>query len=324
MNNNLQFVAEQLGVNRVRFNEPMSSHTTFKIGGPADLYYEAHDVNELITAVKLAMELKMPYFILGGGSNILVSDDGIRGLVIHNLVNDIKILGIKGKIFKKEQSSQVSEVFLEASAGVMLNRLVRYSIEEGLGGLEIFLGLPGTVGGAVAVNAHFRPQNNEFIRNLLAQVKILKDSKVYDLSREDFLKEDSKTILLSCVFKLLPGDKNLLWQKSQEATEQRTKTQPYNLSSAGCIFRNITHEEAIRLATQNFTTSAGYLIEQAGLKGEQVGGAKISQMHGNFIVNVDGAKAQDVLELIHRVKELVKEKFGLELKEEIELVGKFK
>ncbi len=320
MDSKYQFLIEQLGEHRVKINEPMARHTTFKIGGPADLFYEAYTTNELINAVELCEELKVPVFILGGGSNILVSDGGIRGLVIHNRANEIKVLGIKGKIDKKENDSHISEVFLEAASGVMLNRFVRYAIEEDLGGLEVFLGLPGTVGGAIAVNAHHRPQNNEFVRNFLAQVKVIKDGKVQDLSREVFLEEKTCPILVSCVFKLLPGDKNVLWQKAKEATEHRTQTQPYNFSSAGCIFKNISRDQAMSLATPNLTTSAGYLIDQTGLKGTCVGGAKISEVHANFIVNMGEARAWDVVELIHRVKKAVLEKFGVELQEEIEYI----
>ncbi|TSC53442.1 MAG: UDP-N-acetylmuramate dehydrogenase, partial [Microgenomates group bacterium LiPW_16] len=248
---------------------------------------------------KTAESLKVPCFILGGGSNILVSDRGFRGLVIKNKSREIKTLGYKGKI--QNQKSKIQNVLVEADAGVPFNQLVRFTIEEGFGGLEEFLGLPGTVGGAIVGNAHWQDKE---IRDLL-------------VSKKTFGK-----ILLSAVFRLKKEEKKILWRRAQRAAQYRQKTQPCQ-PSAGCIFKNIKASEAARIGTPGFTTSAGFLIEAAGLKGTKIGNVQISLVHANFIINLGSGKAADVLKLISLIKEKIEEKFGVDLKEEIVLVGEF-
>lgn len=317
MKNSYQKLIRELGPLRVRKNEPMSAHTTFKVGGPADLFFEAYSIEELIKVVKLCQKLKTPYFILGKGSNILVSDKGLSGLVIKNKSSQIKILRYKGQI--EEGSPQEATVLIEADSGVGLNRLVRYTIEEGLSGLEVFLSIPGTVGGAVRINAHFRPERDEFIGNFVYKAKILdQKGNVKEVTQDYFqfgydksILQKTGEILLSVEFILNKVfDKKFLWKKAQEAVEYRKLRQPMGLACAGCVFKN----------PQKFR-GAGFLIDQAGLKGIQIGGAKISEKHANFIVNVDGATARDVVELIKLCKRRVKDIFGINLKEEIEYIG---
>ncbi len=301
MNEIFQKLEEKLGRGRVKMNEPLSLHTSFKIGGPAQFYFEANSSEEVSGAVGAAQNLKITYLILGGGSNILVGDKGFPGLVIRNKGSDIKVLGYSGKI--KSRQSQVENVLIEVDAGVPFNQLVRFTIEEGLAGLEEFLGLPGTVGGAVIGNSHWQDKK---IGEMIVSQKTL-----------------DKGIILSVVLGLKKGDKNLLWQKARQAVEYRQRTQPLSFPSAGCTFRNIKKSEALRIGTPNLTTSAGFLVEAAGLKGTQVGSAQVSTVHANFIVNLGGASASDVLELIDLIKTKVKEKFKVSLKEEIVRVGDF-
>lgn len=319
MEDNYQKLIGQLGKLRVKKNEPMRAHTTFKIGGPADLYYVALNCDELIRAVNACQGLDIPYFILGGGSNILVSDKGIRGLVIKNRSSQIKILRYKGEI--QEGKPQEATVLIEADSGVGLNRLVRFSIEESLSGLEVFLSVPGTVGGAIKTNAHFRPERDEFIGNFVYKAKILDGKGNIKEVASDYFKfgydksilQKTGEILLSAIFKLNKVfDKRPLWEKAQESVEHRKSRQPMGLACPGCIFINPPK-----------SPGAGFLIDRAGLKGTRIGGAKISEKHANFIVNVGGAKARDVVELIKLCKRKVKNTFGINLKEEIEYVGKF-
>jgi len=313
MTKKYQALIKELGPLRVRKNEPMRVHTTFKIGGPAELFFEAYRVEDLIKAVVVCQELKIPYFILGNGSNILVSDKGFAGLVVKNKTSQIRILRYEGKL--KEEASAL----IEAESGVGLNRLVRYTIEEGLSGLEVFLSIPGTVGGAVKINAHFRPEKDEFIGNFVYQARILdRKGEVKEVSRDYFKFDYDKSILqktgevlLSVVFKLdKVADKKLLWKKAQEAVEYRKLRQPMNLPCPGCIFKN-----------PKGSRGAGFLIDQAGLKGTQIGGAKISEIHGNFIINTGGAVAANVIELARLCKRKVKNIFGIKLMEEIEYIG---
>lgn len=309
---------------RVKENEPMSVHTTFRIGGPVRFYFEAREVKEIIEAITACQRLRLPHFILGGGSNILVADDGFPGLVIKNKTEKIKILGYQGKIQKLKR--KIDKLFIEAESGVLMNSLVRYALGDGLAGLESFLGLPGTVGGATYINAHFK---DDFIGDRLESAKILgKDGKVREVDNFYFhfgydqsILQKTGEVLLTAVFKLTGGDREILWQKAQAAMELRRKSHHYDLPSAGCIFRNIKKSEALRLGTPNNTQSAGFLIEAVGLKGKTEGAAQISTMHSNFILNKGGATASDVIKLINLAKAKVKEKFGLSLREEIVYLG---
>lgn len=305
MTDNLwQKLEDKLGLGRVRVNEVMALHTTFQIGGPADFYFEAKTNEELIKAYHAAKNLNLPFLILGGGSNILVGDQGFRGLVVKNKTKGIRIIKVRGKIGPSLNGTKldVKNILVEVEAGVPFNQFVRFAIEEGLGGLEEFLGLPGTVGGAVIGNAHWQDKTvNQFI-----------------FSQK---RHDSK-ILLSVIFELQKDDKDLLWQKARQAIEYRQKTQPTG-TSAGCIFKNIKKSQALRIGTTNLTTSAGFIIEASGLKGTKLGFAQISPEHANFMINLGGACAKDVLNLIKLAKEKVKEKFNLELEEEIIKIGEF-
>lgn len=315
-----QALIKELGPLRVRKNEPMSAHTTFKIGGQAELYFEAYSVEELIKVVNLCQKLKIPYFILGRGSNILVSDKGLPGLVIKNKSEQIKISRYEGRV------GEEAIVLIEADAGVGLNRLVRYTIEEGLSGLEVFLSIPGSVGGAVKINAHFRPERDEFIGNVVYKAKLLDRKGNVKEVTQDYFKfgydkstlQKTGEVLLSVIFKLNKVlDKKLLWKNARRAVEYRELRQPMGLACPGCVFKN----------PKKFR-GAGFLIDQAGLKGTQIGGAKISEKHANFIINTGsprgeagGATAKDVVELIKLCKKKVKDTFGVSLKEEIEYVG---
>ena len=310
---------EDLG-ERLKENELMAVHTTFKIGGPARFYFEAQDTGEIVLAVNLCQKLELPYFILGGGSNLLVSDQGFSGLVIKNKTKKIKILGYQGKIQKAKR--KIDKLFIEVESGVLTNTLVRQTIEEELEGLETFLGLPGTVGGAVYTNAHFKDKSiGDFLESatilgLNGEIKKVDNFYLHFYYDQSILQKTGE-VLLTAVFKLTGGEKEILWEKAQEALDWRQKNHHYDLPSAGCIFRNIKKSEALRLGTPDLTQSAGFLIEAVGLRGKTFGGAKISCDHANFIVNLGGASASDVIELINLAKVKVKEKFGMNLKEEI-------
>jgi UDP-N-acetylmuramate dehydrogenase len=316
--NYLKFI-KKFGKNKVLINEPLKKHTSIKIGGPADLFFQAATQQELIDTITFCSQNKIPYFVLGGGSNTLIPDKGFRGLVIKNKSDQIKILKITGNI--KAKQAAIKSILLEADSGVLTNRLVRYCLNEGWGGLEHFLGLPGTVGGAIWGNAHY---DGHLIDENVFQVKILDASlQAVTLLKDQcrFAYQDSRfkktnEIILSAIFILERKDKRVLWQRAEQSLQKRSASQPQQ-PSLGCVFQNIKKSEAMMLSTPNQTQSAGYLIEVCGLKGTQIGSAKISETHGNFIVNLNGAKAADVLELIQLVKEKVYQRFKLKLNEEI-------
>lgn len=306
---------------------PLAPYTTFKIGGSAELFYEAKTIEKFVDAVKIGRELGVPITILGGGSNVLIADKGVRGLVIKNSTHAITIRGMKGKV---EQGVAKGSVFVEADSGVIFNKLVRFTIEEGLGGLAAHLGLPGTVGGAIFMNSKWTKPAS-FVGDAVYQVTILthqNEVKVVDRSYFRFAYDTSiiqKTgdIVLRVVFALTPKDKEELWKIANQSVVFRRESQPQGVKSPGCTFRNITKAQAVIAATPNHTTSAGFLIDCVGLKGIGVGGAQISPIHANFIINTGEATAHDVIELIELARTKVKKQFGVELEEEIVRLGEF-
>ena len=283
-----------LGSNRLNKNVSLASHTTFGIGGPAELFYEAQTSEELIKAVKAARELKIPYFILGGGSNILVADQGLAGLTI--------------KI--KSQRLKIKSPKIIAEAGTPLAEIVKTAQDYSLSGLECCIGIPGTVGGAVAGNAGAK---NQWISQCIKSVTILdKSGKIINLKKDNCqfgyriscFKNNPSKVILEAIFELEKENPKIIKEKTKQFLEARSN-QPKE-KSAGSIFKNPAND------------SAGRLIDAAGLKGKRVGEAQISPQHANFIINLDKAKASDILTLIKLAQSRVKEKFGVELKLEIQ------
>lgn len=297
-----QKLVGKLVVDRVKVNEPLSRHTTFKIGGPADLFYEASSREDLIKVIRVIREVEVPDFILGGGSNILVGDKGFRGIVIKIQNSKIKIQNdnAKCKIY--------------AEAGVKVSVLLEELVKNSAAGFEFMAGIPGTIGGAVRGNAGAWQQN---IGGLVKRVKILSaggkviwiDKKNCSFKYRDSRFKHNDEIILAVEFILSLGQKEEIDKKINNYLNERS-IQPKE-PSAGCVFVNPKPH------------SAGRLIEECGLKGKQIGGAKISEKHANFFVNVGGAMASEVVALIVLAKQKVKEKFDIDLKEEIVRVGEF-
>lgn len=321
----LQKLQKEFGQNRIKQNEPMSAHTTFKIGGPAEYYMEVSTIDDLVKAVTLSHMLKIPFFVVGGGSNVVVSDGGIKGLVIKNNCRKFELLSMAGRV--KNQKIDVDKALVYAESGVIMNQLVRFTIENGLGGLEYQLGLPGTVGGGVYMNSNF-PKKGVYVGDCLYKARILtKEGEVKDVDNAYFhfaydksILQETGEVLLYALFKLENVDKDILWKRGTEALEYRSTTQPKGLS-AGCTFRNISIADAMRIPTPDRITSAGYLIDRAGLKGKQIGDAKISDLHANFVLNLGKAKAKDVSDLLQLMKDEVYRKFGVHLTLEVRTVG---
>ena len=312
---------------RLKEHEPLGRYTTFKIGGPADLFFDAKTRDEFVTAVSLGRSAGLPVFILGGGTNILIGDRGIRAFVIKNSTQGITIRGVKGSV---EQGNAKRTVFVEADSGVPMNKLVRFTIEEGLYGLEMQLGLPGSVGGAVFMNSKWtRPEG--YVGDAVFQATIITpEGAIQSVSKEYFhfaydysAIQKTRDIVVSATFALVQAQKERLWEIANSSIAYRRETQPQGVFSAGCTFKNISQAAALTAATPQFTTSAGFLVDHAGLKGYQVGDAQISPLHANFIINLKNAKASDVVELIEKARAAVKEKFGVDLEEEIVRIGEF-
>ncbi len=326
MDTKLQKLKDALGP-KARENEPLAPYTTFKIGGPADIFFDAKTVSELVFAVTEARKLGVDVFVLGGGTNILIGDKGIRGLVIKNSTSGIHVKGMKGQ---SNAGAQTRLVYVEAETGVIINKLVRFTAEEGLKGLEMQLGLPGTVGGAIFMNSKWTKPVG-YVGDVVYQAEILTPAgqrtivpqKYFQFAYDTSSIQKTHDIVLSVVFALEVDTKEHLWTIANESIAYRRVSQPQGVKSAGCTFRNISQADVLTRSLPATATSAGFLVDHAGLKGTQIGMAQISPLHANFIVNLGGALASDVVQLIDRAKDQVKRQFGVDLEEEIVRVGEF-
>lgn len=324
-------IKEVLGVLRVYENELLSKHTYFKIGGPARLFFEAKNTEDFLLALKTAHRLKVPFVVLGGGANVLVSDKGFDGLVIKNKTDGIKLVGIKGTFTKEVRGIQSALIW--ASSGTLMNRLARFTIDQGLDGLEFLLSVPGTIGAGLKINSHYEVDKSEFIGNTLASATLFNPhtGEVKKVNQDYFqfaydkskIQETGEIVIDATFACRATNNKEALWQKATEDVKRRNEQQPVGIACSGCVFQNISHNDAMRLATPNITTSTGYVIEALGLKGAKSGGAEISTHHANYILNTNSASAQDVYNLINLIKEKAKKTYGLDLKEEIFLIGDF-
>ena len=291
-----------LGSDNVYRNEPMKKHTTFRIGGPADYYLCPHSAKEIQKVVEICREEKLPYFILGNGSNLLVSDKGYRGAVIQ-LWKNVSDIGVEGCL-------------IHAKAGASLAKIAAQALEEGLTGMEFAAGIPGTLGGAVVMNAG--AYGGE-MRDILKEVLVMdQQGKIFTLEKKD-LKLGYRTsavkekgyIVLAAALELRPGNREEIKKLMEDLKQRRVEKQPLELPSAGSTFKR----------PEGYF--AGKLIMDAGLRGFSIGGAQVSEKHCGFIVNTGGASASDVLALIREVQKKVRDKFGVELETEVKFLGEF-
>lgn len=324
-------IKNTLGPLRVLENEPLSKHTYFKIGGPAKLFFEAKNVEDLKLAISTASGLKVPYVVLGGGANVLVADKGFDGVVIKNRAAEIKLVGVKGTIDKNGRGIKNALVWM--ASGTSMNQLARFTIDQGLEGLEFLLSVPGTVGGGIKINAHFEVEKDEFLGKRLVSAAIFDpetgevktvQNDYFEFAYDTSKIQQTEEIVLEAIFRLdTSKDPTGLWKRAMDNVKRRNEEQPIGIACSGCIFRNIESEDAMRIATPNITTSTGYIIDKLGLKGTIMGGAQISTHHANFIINTNDATASDVIKLVRMVKQKAKEVYDLDLKEEIFYIGDF-
>ncbi len=304
-------LAAALGADRLRRDVPLAPYTTFRIGGPADLLYDATSADELASAVTAARAAQLPFFVLGLGANILVGDGGFRGLVIRNRAAQIQI-GHEGRV--------------RAESGATVADLIRQTVAAGWSGLEHYVGIPSTVGGAVWQNLHFLSPAPErartmFIEEVVHDVELLLPSGArqrvgreamafgYDTSRL----HGSGEVALAVEFQLAPGDPFVMHRILQENLSWRGARHPWLEvhPSAGSIFKKI---EGV---------GAGRLVDQCGLKGFRIGDAQISHIHANIVVNLGRATAADVRAVIAHAQAAVRERFGQSLEPEIGFIGEF-
>jgi UDP-N-acetylmuramate dehydrogenase len=282
---------------RIVLAEPLARMTSFRIGGPADYYIEPADREDLVAVLAYLRDRRVPYVVLGCGSNVLVSDSGIRGAVI-NLEHGLARVSLEDRSVKAE-------------SGVRLGKFVDFCIHHGLGGVEMLAGIPGTVGGGVVMNAG--AYGGE-VSDHLHSVEVIRQGAVLEVKKADagFAYRRSNFIgdvVLSARFALPDAEKAELIRRRRELLLKRNRTQPLNLPNSGSVFQN---------PPGNF---AAKLIEECGLKGKRCGAAQISEKHANFIVNHGGALASDVLELILLARRSVRERSGIALEPEVKLLG---
>jgi UDP-N-acetylmuramate dehydrogenase len=299
------------GADRVRANVVLAPLTTFRVGGPADWLIETRNSDEIVAVLRLARAANVPATILGGGSNVLVADRGVRGVVIRPRGGEVHAL---------------DEARIRADAAVTINGLVRWTINHGRGGLEAWAGTPGTVGGAIFGNAHF---GDRLISELVIEVRLAaRDGATSDVAASAMAfgydrsrLQDTCEILLSAVFRVSAADPAALRATARASLAFRKRTQPLDTPSAGCIFQN--PQRGRDVVPDGIPWSAGALVDRAGMKGAAAGGARVSPTHGNFIVNEGAATAAEIKALIDRCRTVVRDRFGVELREEIVLLGDF-
>lgn len=301
MNQNLiDELCKIVGEQNVKMNEPMSKHTTFRIGGPAQIFVTPHTVAEVGQAVSACNVCKVPFFMLGHGSNLLVSDAGIEGVVIQ--------------LYQNFSEYTISGTRIEAQAGIMLSRLGNAVREAGLSGFEFAAGIPGTLGGAVMMNAG--AYGGE-MKDIVEKVQLMdrdgqlleKTGKEMEFAYRHSIVEDEGYIVLGATLALQRGKVEEITARMEELAEARRTKQPLEFPSAGSTFKR----------PEGYF--AGKLIMDAGLRGYSVGGAQVSEKHCGFVINKGGATAADVIQLIEDVKKTVYEQFQVELEPEVRRCG---
>ncbi len=296
---------------RIAADAVLAPFTTFKVGGPADWLVEVRSRDELLGVLAAARAAGVPVTILGGGSNVLVSDRGVRGVVIRP-----RLTGV----------AQPAPGVVRAEAGVTMNGLVRWTVGRGLAGLEAWAGTPGTVGGAIFGNAHFGGRN---IGDLVVSVEVVaSDGSVaviphdamqfaYDTSRL----RDTGEVAVSADVAVTAGEPDVLRATARASLAHRKRTQPLDVPSAGCIFQN--PDPGRDMLPEGIPASAGALVDRAGFKGRAIGGASVSTVHANFVVNRGDATAADVYALAEAARAAVRAQFGVDLRREIVVLGEF-
>lgn len=285
----------------VKIDEPMKKHTNFKIGGNADVFVIAKNIEEIKCVIKFSKENNIPLTILGNGSNVLVSDKGIRGIVLQIGLKEIKV--------EKHENA-----LIEVDAGAMLGALAQILLKQSISGFEFAAGIPGSIGGAIRMNAGaYGGEMKDIVKNVTVlnekgEINVLTNEEC-EFSYRHSRFTNSKEIVIKATLELPFGNGNEIKAKMDEYAQSRKEKQPLNLPSAGSTFKR----------GADFITAK--LIDECGLKGYTSGDAQVSTLHAGFVVNLGNATAQDVLNVVNHVKQVVLEKTGKQIELEIELLG---
>jgi UDP-N-acetylmuramate dehydrogenase len=299
---------------KIEKNIDLSKYLTIKIPIKAEYFFIAKTVDDLIWAKKYSLEKKIPLFILGGGSNIVPFRKIIKGLVVKNDFQKLKII-----------NEDLKKVFIQVSSGYYTSALSVKTMDMGYAGLEYFYGLPGTVGGALYMNSKWTKPLVYFGDKVISATLIDANGNIKRVTQDYFdfkydysILQKTKEIVVDVLLQLEKDEKEKIWQRALKVLEYRKKTQPFGVFTAGCFFKNI--DEKIQKKKGLPTTSAGYLIDRCGLKGFKIGDFYVSEVHANFIINQGNGKLADLKKLLSIIKNTVKKKFEIELQEEVILI----
>ena len=291
---------EKIQEKQILLNEPMKKHTTLKIGGPADLFINVKSLEEIQYVLKIVNEYNIPLFVIGNGSNLLVRDSGIRGIVLKLNLQDIEI---------NEQEQKI-----RVGAGMPIAKLSQIALKHSYSGLEFAAGIPGTIGGGIRMNAGAYGCE---LKDIVVCTKYLKKNGEictiqnieHEFTYRNSIFSKLDVIILETVLKLKNGDKEEIHNKMQEYNTKRREKQPLSIPNAGSTFKR----------GEDFITAQ--LIDKCGLKGYRIGDAAISNKHAGFVVNLGNATSENVIELVDFVKQKIKQEFGKEIELEVEIVG---
>ncbi len=293
----------QIPENRIHYEEPMKKHTSFKVGGPAEVYIKIQNEEEIVNIQNFAQKYKIPITVLGNGSNVLVTDKGIRGIVLQ--------IDIKKQSIEELKNGQVRVII---GAGNKIAETAHNLCKQGISGVEELAGIPGTIGGAVKMNAG---AHGKEIKDIIKQVKVMKSTGKIEIWQKEELQlsyrnsifSNNKAIILEAEFNLKKADVENIKQKMDEYMKIRREKQPIEYPSAGSTFK------------RGDTYITAKLIDEAGLKGYQIGGAQISEKHAGFIINKNNATSKDIQDLIEYTQNTIYKKCGHKIQLEVEILG---
>jgi len=300
----------EIGLKHIKTNEPMSHHTSLRIGGPSELFLEIDQIEELIKVVKFLQKRSQPFIILGASTKTLFPTGVTPGVVIKNNCRTFEMMSMKGQI--RNGKVAFDDALLYADSGTMMNQIVRYTLDQSFGGLEHALGLPGTVGGAVATDAYY-PKTGKHVLDSVKTITILdNDGEIREVDVETFKALKKKCSILQVVFQIHTGDKKTLWEKADDAVAFRTEHFPKE-SVIGPIFNDISIADAMTIPTPNYDTSPSYLIKKVGLGSSEKGTVRLSETDANYLYIEGLATANQIVSSIKKIQHDVYTTFKIQL-----------
>lgn len=300
----------EIGLKYVKTNEPMCHHTSLRIGGPSELFLEIDQIEELIKVVKLLQARSQPFIILGASTKTLFPTGVTHGVVIKNNCRTFEMMSMKGQI--RNGKIAFDDALLYADSGTMMNQIVRYTLDQSFGGLEHALGLPGTVGGAIATDA-YHPKTGEHVLDSVKTVTILdSNGEIKEVDSTYFKTDKKKCIILQVVFKIHTGDKKTLWERADKAVAYRSEHLPQG-TMIGPVFEDISIADAMTIPTPNYTTSPSFLIKKVGHSISETGNVHVWEKDANYLCIEGEITSDQILSCIKKIQHEVYATFKIQL-----------